>query len=337
MPTLAQHEQLIDEIKKSLGELRQIDILSLARKEELGSMSFESGLPVFERTLRLYREVGKVQLESVSWGPLTQLRDQAREAITSFKQIQEFSFARYPSNTQAQRDSLIAAIQDRYDREFQLMSPIISFGVRMGTDFERLEREAKEKLDAMSGLLQEQQKSKEETARSVKETLDEVRKLAREAGVSQHAELFSLEAKAHEDSASKWLTATIWVSCITLLGASSLLALSWFYTPSDLNTTRAVQIGIGKLAILSLLFSAVLWTGRLYRSHRHNHVVNRHRMNALRTFQTFVNATGDEATKNAVLIQATQCIFGPQATGYIAAESDANRASQILEIVRSAG
>jgi hypothetical protein len=36
-------------------------------------------------------------------------------------------------------------------------------------------------------------------------------------------------------------------------------------------------------------------------------------------------------------IQATQCIFGAQPTGYINAESDSNPASQILEIVRTAG
>lgn len=337
MPTIEQHRQLIDEIEASLLELRNIDIPSLAKKEELGSLNFESGLPVFERSLRLYREVSKVQLGSISWTPLTQLRDRAREAIATFKQIQEFSFEKYPNNALAQRDTFINSVQERYDAEFTLISPIISFGIRLGTDFERLEREARQKLDAMSALLEEQEKTREDTAKSVNETLEEVRKLAREAGVSQHAELFSLEAQTHEHAASKWLTATVCVTCVTFVIAAALLLLSWSFTPNDITTTKAVQIGIAKIAILSLLFSAVLWVGRIYRSHRHNHVVNRHRMNALRTFQTFVNATGDDGTKNAVLIQATQCIFGTQPSGYIASESDSNPASQILEIVRTAG
>jgi hypothetical protein len=337
MATIAQDDLVREEVKGNLNFLNEIEITSLVKKEELGDMSFESGLPVFERTLRLYRDLSKIELGTISTSILNQIRDRSREAKETFTQIKEFSFKKYPSNTQAQRDSLITSVQDRYDTEFMQISPVIAYGIRLGTDFTRLEREAKEKLSTMNTLLQEQEKSKEETAKSVHDTLEEVRKLAREAGVSQHAEIFSLEATEHGIAAGRWLVATICVAATAVVVSASLLLLSWFFTPNDITTTKAVQIGIAKVAILSLLFSALLWVGRIYRSQRHNYVVNRHRMNALRTFQTFANATGDDATRNAVLIQATQCIFGAQPTGYISTESDSNPASQILEIVRTAG
>jgi hypothetical protein len=72
----------------------------------------------------------------------------------------------------------------------------------------------------------------------------------------------------------------------------------------------------------------------MYRSQWHNHVVNKHRQNALSTFETFVKAASDEQTKNAVLIQATQCIFSQQPTGFVAHDSDGAPSPQILEIVR---
>jgi hypothetical protein len=57
-------------------------------------------------------------------------------------------------------------------------------------------------------------------------------------------------------------------------------------------------------------------------------------LNALRTFETFARAANDDTTKNAVLIQATQCIFTPQQTGYVTQESDSSGFSQVVEVVR---
>jgi hypothetical protein len=66
----------------------------------------------------------------------------------------------------------------------------------------------------------------------------------------------------------------------------------------------------------------------------HNYVVNRHRQKALLTFEIFVNATRDESTKNAVLIQSTQAIFAPQPTGYLRTETEMPQVNQVTEIVR---
>src|SRR5207244_10156514 len=102
-----------------------------------------------------------------------------------------------------------------------------------------------------------------------------------------------------------------------------------------LSTGAFVQLAIAKFIIFSILFSAVLWAARIYRAHRHNYVINKHRQNALSTFEAFAKAAGDSETKNAVLLQATQCIFSPQRTGYLAQENDSEGHSSILEIIRS--
>ncbi len=89
-----------------------------------------------------------------------------------------------------------------------------------------------------------------------------------------------------------------------------------------------------KLIIFSVLFAALIWVGRIYRAHRHNYIINKHRQNALSTFETFVKAASDEQTKSAVLLQATQCIFSPQHSGYISKESEPSTYPQVLEIIR---
>jgi hypothetical protein len=79
----------------------------------------------------------------------------------------------------------------------------------------------------------------------------------------------------------------------------------------------------------------LIWCTRNYSAARHNQVVNQHRRNALNTFRAFTEAAaGDEATKNAVLLEATRSIFAPQPTGYGKGENEPQPAAQILEVFR---
>jgi hypothetical protein len=65
----------------------------------------------------------------------------------------------------------------------------------------------------------------------------------------------------------------------------------------------------GALVVLSVFYFAMVATSRNYRAHQHNWTVNKHRQNASSTFETFVKATTDDQTKNAVLLYAAQAIF----------------------------
>ena len=105
--------------------------------------------------------------------------------------------------------------------------------------------------------------------------------------------------------------------------------------PIDLTTAQTIQLAVAKVILFSLLFSALVWTGRVYRSHQHNFVVNQHRQNALTSFETFAKAANDDQTKSAVLLQATNCIFSPQASGYADSAVEAPGSPRIMEIIRN--
>jgi hypothetical protein len=81
--------------------------------------------------------------------------------------------------------------------------------------------------------------------------------------------------------------------------------------------------------------SASIAATRIYRAQLHNETVNKHRQNALTTFEAFANAADDDLTKSAVLTQATQCIFSPQHTGFIADDRESTGYPQIFEMVRT--
>lgn len=78
------------------------------------------------------------------------------------------------------------------------------------------------------------------------------------------------------------------------------------------------------------------WSARNYRAQRHNEVVNRHRQNALRTFETFAVAATEPATKDAVLIAAAKSIFEAQRSGYLVGELEKVPSGAVIEILKSA-
>jgi len=49
-----------------------------------------------------------------------------------------------------------------------------------------------------------------------------------------------------------------------------------------------------------------------------------------------VKASEDEQMKNAVLLEATHCIFAPAVTGYLGAEEE-NPSNRIVEILKTVG
>ena len=151
--------------------------------------------------------------------------------------------------------------------------------------------------------------------------------------MSEYASIFGNAAKTQQKQKRDWLCA---------LGVLSLLAgvASWLIgiklqPTSDLSLSLAIQMTTVKLFVFGILSYLILMAGRAYRAAAHNQIVNEHRRDALETFQRFVKATSDEATKDAVLVQATHAIFSHRPSGFGQQESDAMPPSHMLELTRS--
>lgn len=189
--------------------------------------------------------------------------------------------------------------------------------------------EARSKAEDLLGEIQEFKKASQDATR--------------ELGISQHSIHFKNQADEHWRWSFAWLAAAaVAVAATTFFGwanyehADQLLTDARNGRIKDLPNGLLLQIAVAKLIVFSLALSATVWCAKVYRSHRHNYVVNRHRQNALSSFQTFVTSAGDDAqTKNAVLIQATQSIFAQQPTGYVSAEGETAGPTQLIEMVKT--
>src|SRR3989339_134129 len=332
MATLEQENQKRSELEKNLSELAGITPESLIKKAELGTaLSFEDGLPYFKRTLKLFNDLKNSNLDGIPYKAINQLNTVATQAIGEFNNIKGFTIEQHPQNTKGERDQLINTIRDRYDNYYEVLAPHIAYSIRKGTDFEALESQARNTLKELKDkIVEEQKKSKLESDG----ILDSMRKAAGEAGVSQNAIYFSIEADEHKKTAGNWLTATKWMAFATILFAV-LATIAFFIFTKDFTFEQALQLTVAKILVFSVFYYATVWCGKNYRAYIHNYVVNKHRQNGLSTFQAFVKATEDPAIKNAVLLKATESIFGLANSGFISSESEQSGSSQILEIIRS--
>ena len=75
-----------------------------------------------------------------------------------------------------------------------------------------------------------------------------------------------------------------------------------------------------------------------YTAQKHLEVVNRHRQNALNTFDDFFESAGDNPeTRHAVLVAATDAIFDANQSGYLSAKiKGSDSANPIQQVVRTA-
>lgn len=336
MATPEQEKAERQRLDETLRKLSEITPQSLIRREELGqALSFESGIPFFERTLKLFRDLANCSLDGASYTAIKQLADVASNALTHFNAVKEFSIEKHPQNTIQARDGLIGQVRDYYDSAFQIVTPQIAYAVRKGTDFEALERDARETLRNIKAVQEEQIKSIKALEGEVKGIVDSIKRAAAEVGVAQHSVHFKSESDYHANAGFWWLVATVGIAAVTLgFGGYTV----WYYSshPVSLDGAQSLQLAVAKIVVFSVLYLAMVWVGRNYRAHRHNYIVNKHRQNALSTFETFVKAATDDQTKNAVLLQSTQAIFAPQMSGYLGKETEGQPSSQVLEIIRGA-
>jgi len=330
MQNQEKEKSILEDLQEKLEILAKMTPESLVRTDELGkALDFRGGVEAFKLTLNLFQDLKAANLDAFPDPTLNHLLNFTNITIESFEKIKTFQPEEEATPGEV-RDKLIQQINEQYIPRFDYIHPILAYSFGKGTDFDSLVREAKTTVSRV----EEEAKKVEVARKEMEDTLKQTRKAAAEVGVTKYAVIFKTEADSHKNKGKNWLVATVVLATITV--AFGFWSVSYYIDKIiSLSTAQAVQVGLSKLIVLAVLYFGLVWAGKIYKAHQHNYVVNQHRHNALNTFQTFVKATEDEQTKNAVLIQATQSIFSPQHSGFTAQEKEISTSPQILEIFRS--
>lgn len=330
-------ELFIEQITQSLEKLSSFSVDSLQRKEELGrELNFSEGADLFEKVLNFLKFIEAEKLPLLPEKQLKALSEQINHMVNQFEQIQKFSVIGL-NNPKQQRDQLITTIARAFGDLFEASQPVVSF-----FNIESKVNNRKDSSNAVKKSIEELKKEKEEMLKSgnsmltqINELLESSRKAAGAIGVSQYSKVFAEESVYFEKSAEKWLRRVFSVLVLLVLSGGGFLWIGMNEVVQT-NTLMLINVTVAKVLLVTALFYSLNLCIKNYKAHKHNALLNRHRQNALNTFETFAKAAGDDSqTKNAVLLEATRTIFSNQPTGYMTNENESELPTRIIEIIKS--
>ena len=314
--------------REALATLLKMEDEDLERSAELGSkLDFRFASRIVGQVFQLYRPLQGLLIDhAVPMNRLAELDDFVKHMTSMMQRI--LSFDPGISGIE-ERESIVNELEDAYTNQFER---VVALGLFCNQSREAPgPSEAAEALRVMKEIASIRKKIDAEHTEAL-EIVSGMRKAAAEAGTVEHAQYFREEAEKHRSAKERWLWATSGLTALVLLAASAMV---WYYATGapDWTVPQIVQIALAKVILFSGLSYAVVLSARSYRAESHNEVVNRHRENALKTFEAFAAASENSETQSAVLLQATQCIFSHQGTGFSQPDHDQGP-SKVLEVIQ---
>ena len=326
-------EELYEEAKESLNRIQNFDVDKLPRTSDLGSrLNFSDVVDPAQQLIDLYKRLSLTALQDFPDNILTVVRDNANDHFKLFSQILEFNPEQQDPG--AARTALTNQVVASYQPAFQALNSYIAYSLHRSADFQRLDSEARATLQAIEDRATKIAESLSQHENDAQEVLNEIRRVAAEEGVTKQAAHFNAEYEHHRIEANKWQKNAVFLAIG--LGVFSVISLFLHKIPflEPENTYDAVQLSISKFLIFSVIAYMMFLSAKNFLNHKHNAIVNKHRQNALMTHSALVEASGDQGVRDAVLLQASSCIFSPQSTGYSSgSENDVSNQKSMVEIL----
>lgn len=314
---------LMQEIVRALDKVAKHEPDEFTREEELGT---EYSLSEVEDEVRGLIELASefrdtVDIRTFPADRLKELKQTIHEGFAVLKAVLDFT----PGQSSPTRSEIKNELRDVHRRWHSAFLPLIAYSKSAEAHpADEIRADVQAAKEDVEQFREEMREYRDEA----QEKIEHARKAAEETSVAAHEEWFKGDADSSMTRAGRWRWATVLTAGATLGAAISFL-IAVLPTPPDWTFAQSLQVTVAKVAILAVLASAAVWSARMYRASYHNYVVNKHRQNALKTFEAFGDAAeGDEEARRAVLMQATASIFSPQPTGYLQRRSESQQPTE---------
>lgn len=318
MALISDFNGIIVDLNKRIDKILSLDIeKDLVREIELGkNLSFSSYRFLFENVFNALAIIRRFDLTKLPIGQLGSLHSQSTNIENSITAIRNFDAN--ISNPMQVRDSHATSLEQNFETMFPNFAYVAAIS-QLNVDLVKQKKEIDQLFTNASQNLKE-----------IESILNKSREATAKIGITEYETVFLAESEKHELASRKWLAAVATLGALTLAGTISLL----FLRPELTSTSDLVQFTFAKVVVLTIAFYGLSLCIRNDKAHRHNSVVNKHRQNALKTFEMFVKSTDDQQTKNAILLEVTHSIFSNQNSGYLQTENESDVSNKVIEIFR---
>ena len=335
MAELTEIEKIEEQLRQTATGYATLDSETLTRKNLGREASFEPLTDVFTAFQAMSKRIAHCTWKGLPLEVLRTCLDKLKEMKDPVTAIQTFNPMSSDSNPRREREQRMENFTRRWAEIYTYIAPHLGFAESVDAGAGNFKQsladvltEANAAKEAYQKKISDFEKGMAAEQERIKQLAQNIEKLGQQSGVTHQAGHF----KTLADNYAK--IAVLWV----VLGLTAGLGL-FFYVrdlqlPDIKDPLLLAEHLVPRLVAVTLLSTALIFCIRNFSAMMHNLIVNRHRQTALTTFQVFVNGTGDEGTKNAVLIQSTQAIFAPQPSGYLKTDQEMPQMNQVTEIIR---
>ncbi|PRM87131.1 hypothetical protein [Aliarcobacter cryaerophilus] len=324
-------QQNVDKLLKLIDETIEVPISSLINSSEWGKFNFEDIEDDLKKLFEMLNHLKILPLNLLPDAEITKITTGLDAPKKTIDAIKKFDIEQ--QNAKGTRDSYVNSIKSQIDAFYIATHLWIPYLAYQKGDVQKNIESLNDSVKKASNVLEQTK----EDVKTKKSEIDSVVQAAKEAsasvGVSHFSSNFKNEADTLGKTAGKWLKTTIGLAVATFI--VTLLSYWILDIPKDSSTAQIVQVLSTKLIIITVFFTATLWAGKMYRATMHQVTVNKHRANALLTFQAFVKASNDNHTRDAILMETTKSIFAISPSGYIENENSGSGQTNVVEIIKS--
>jgi len=322
-------EELLEKLKNLIDACIERTIDDLVNNPGWGTINFEEARPDLEKVYSILNHLKLLPLEMLPDQAINTIIQHGQPILKAITSMSEFTIEQ--ANPVDQRNTLVNQLRPAVDTFYVNTHLWIPFLAYQKGDIQRNIQELNRTVTDSTKLLEAAKGEVKKKQGEIDKIIVAAREASASVGVGHFTADFLAEAGAQGTNAETWLKATAWMAGLTLIAAGA----SMFYHPT-LETSQLIQLTSSKLIMLGLLFTATVWCGKLYKAAKHLEAVNKHRSNALKTFQAFTNAANDNAMKDAVLMETTKSIFALMPTGYLDGDgSHSDSGVKVVEVVKN--
>jgi len=328
-----QHQQAIDNLKRTIGDIILNTADGLVRDKDLGNDNFAPCRGAFEGLLDLFTELNTVDLKLLPPGTISEFQSQATNVSNIFGQVKNFSWSNsvppQPPAAQA-KTNLMSQVESAFNSVFTIIAPRMSWACSRQHNISKYSNDLREELVKQKEVVRETLEIRDSASKAAGEVMN----LSARSGAAKYGSHFDKESDRHAATSLIWL-GLCGICIATLLIIARQILPNDQYSKGANDIVSALPTLLPRLTELSTIGFILVWSSRNFTASRHNMIVNKHRQNALDCFGAFFESAHDQPTKSAVLLQATQCIFAPQDTAYGKFEpTSSGSISPTLEAIR---
>lgn len=320
---------IFDTIQTRSKSILEFDIeKDLIRTHDLGSKGdFSHLLLEFEFIKKCIAKLLELDLNVLSKEELNNLDSTLQGIVDIYLSLKNFDTLK---NNEQVRQAYINSILSHKNTIIHQVADVYKMNTVIHENHD-VNKDAKIQLEELTNLKFEAI----EIINNITDVRESIKSAAEQTGVEKHARVFLDEANYFTKEAEKWQNRLFWAIGIIGIIAIAVLLIPHKLISDSSNAAVAVQFTISKIVLFSAAFYVLSIINKNYKAYKHNSIVNKHRHNALTTFETFNAGTSDDQTKNAILLQTTQAIFNNQNTGYNDVDADADMSTKVFEIFKS--